>query len=311
VTIKMAPVRDGEVLDDEKKGWYYAEPNDPLYLMAKSGTPEPFNSTPMFEPFDMGNEAEPGSYDFPIVTPDGKEFTVTVRASTARPEARRSDVPGHPWPNTANPNRDGGWQPWGKHAGRNIGISLVRRGRELDLDSSWAIGYDPVERWWGLEVDFPPELDEIFGVTNNKQNATVFSSLSDFDWETEKDSDETAKVFRDRLKEFGDPREPLLGLAQFLRDTLKKMRRKLEQQTVGSRKNRKRHDGDVTSKATDAVKRRHEDGYSGTTDRLAEDATEAEKRQEQLTALTERHHLDEDTAESLVEEALENDWRVR
>jgi hypothetical protein len=311
VTIKMAPVRDGEVLEDEKKGWYYAEPNDPLYLMEKSGTPEPFNSRPMFEPFDMGNEGEPGVYAFPILTPDGTRHTVTVRASIARPEARRPNVSGHAWPDTANPNRDGGWQTWGKHAARNIGISLVRRGRELDLDSSWAIGYDPVERWWGVEVDFPPELDEIFGVTNNKQTATVFSSLSDFDWAAEMDSDETPKAFRDRLKEFGDPREPLLGLAQFLGDLLRKMRRKLQQQTIGSRKSRQRHDEDVTSKATDAVKRRHEDGHTGTTDRLAEEATEADKRQQQLAALTERHHVDEDTAQSLVDEALENDWRVR
>ncbi|MFI1132352.1 ATP-binding protein [Streptomyces althioticus] len=310
VTIKMAPVRDGKVLEG-KNGWYYAEPNDPLYLMEQSGTPAPFNNTPMFEPFDMGSEAEPGVYHFPIPTPDGKKYTVTVRASIARPEARRPDVPGHPWPDTANPNRDPGWQTWGKHAARNIGISLVRRGRELDLDSSWAIGYNPVERWWGVEVDFPPELDEIFGVTNNKQTATVFSSLSDFDWAAEMDPDETPKAFRDRLKEFGDPREPLLGLAQFLGELLKKMRRKLLQQTFGNRKGKKRHDQDVTSKATDAVKRRHEDGHTGTTDRLAQETTEAEKRQQQLTALTERHHVDEDTAQTLVDEALENDWRVR
>src|SRR5690606_37478308 len=165
----MAPVRDGKVLEGDN-GAYYAEPNDPLYLMAKTGTPAPFNSTPMFEPFHMGNEAEPGVYRYPV-TVDGTQHTVTVRASIARPEARRSDVSDHPWPDTANPNRDAGSQTWGQHARRNIGVSLVRKGRELDLDTSWAIGYNPVERWWGIEVDFPPELDEVFGVTNNKQTA--------------------------------------------------------------------------------------------------------------------------------------------
>ncbi|MFD5898555.1 ATP-binding protein [Streptomyces sp. NPDC060366] len=309
VDIKMAPVRDGKVLDGDN-GSYYAEPNDPLYLMEETGTPAPFSDTPMFEPFNMGNEDEPGVYDYPI-TVNGTRHTVKVRASIARPEARRHDVPGLPWPDTANPNREPGAQKWGQHARRNIGISLVRKGRELDLDTSWAIGYDPVERWWGVEVNFPPELDEVFGVTNNKQTAVVFSSLADFDWSAEKDADETPKEFKDRLAEFGDPRLPLIDLAHYLRDLLGKMRRKLKQQALGNRKSRKRHDDEVASKATDAVKRRQEDGHTGTTDRLAEEASEADKRQEQLTALTKQHHLDEDTAQSMVDEALEKDWRVR
>src|SRR5690606_32571005 len=102
VDIKMAPVRDGKVHGGDN-GAYYAEHNDHLYLMAKTGTPAPFNSTPMFEPFHMGNEAEPGVYRYPV-TVDGTQHTVTVRASIARPEARRSDVSDHPWPDTANPN---------------------------------------------------------------------------------------------------------------------------------------------------------------------------------------------------------------
>src|SRR5690606_18862738 len=172
------------------------------------------------EPFHMGNEAEPGVYRYPV-TVDGTQHTVTVRASIARPEARRSDVSDHPWPDTANPNRDAGSQTWGQHARRNIGVSLVRKGRELDLDTSWAIGYNPVERWWGIEVDFPPELDEVFGVTNNKQTAVVFSSLADFDWSAEQDPDETPKEFKDRLRELGDARLPLIDLAQYLKGLLK------------------------------------------------------------------------------------------
>lgn len=308
-TIKMAPVRDGKVLEGHN-GWYYAQPNDPLYLMPETGTPAPFDKTPMFEPYGMGNEDEPGVYHYPL-TVDGRKYTVKVRASIALPQARRPDVPEHPWPDTANPNRDGGHQVWGQHARRNVGISLVRKGRELDLDSSWAIGYDPVERWWGIEVDFPPELDEVFGVTNNKQTAVVFSSLADFNWSDEMDERETPKQFKDRLAEFGDPRLPLIDLAHHLKELLGKMRKKLKQQQLGARKSRKRHDDEVTSKATDAVKRRHEDGHTGTTDRLAEEKTDADKRQEQLSALTDRHHVDEDTAQSMVDEALEKDWRVR
>ena len=41
------------------------------------------------------------------------------------------------------------------------------------LDDGWCIGYDPRERWWGAEIEFPPTLDEVFGVPNNKQAATA------------------------------------------------------------------------------------------------------------------------------------------
>ncbi len=307
VDIRMAPVRDGAVIDGE----YYAAPNDPLYLMASTSTPKPFDEQPMFEPFNMGTEDQPGVAHFPI-TVDGKQHVVKVRASIARPEARRPDIEGQPWPESAKATKDAGAQPWGKHARHNIGISLVRHGRELDLDSSWAIGYDPVERWWGVEIDFPPALDDVFGVTNNKQTATIFSSLAHFDWRSEAEADETFKAFKDRLADLGDPRLRLIDLALYLETKLlPAIRRQLRQQTVGNRKTKKRHDDDVNAKATDAVKRRSEDGHTGKTDDLAEGATREDKRQEQFDALTQRHHLDEDTAQSLVDEALENDWRVR
>jgi hypothetical protein len=243
---------------------------------------------------------------------EGKKHNITVRASIARPEARRADVEGHPWPDGVSRTSDPGTLLWGKHASRNVGISLVRQGRELDLDSSWAIGYNPTERWWGIEVEFPPELDPIFGVTNNKQSATVFSSLAHFDWKAHAEAGESFKGFKERLAELGDPRLPLIDLVLYLEEKLlPAIRRQLKQQTVGTRKTKKRHDDDVASKATDAVKRRSEEGYTGKTDELDEGATPEAKRQEQVDALTQRHHLDEDTAQSMVEEALEKDLRAR
>ncbi|MFF9195907.1 ATP-binding protein [Streptomyces sp. NPDC014779] len=307
VGIRMAPVRDGKVTDGE----YYAVPNDPLYLMAHTSTPEPFSDKSMFMPFSMGSESEPGVTRFPVIH-EGKKHNITVRASIARPEARRADVDGHPWPDGISRTSDPGMLPWGKHASRNVGISLVRQGRELDLDSSWAIGYNPTERWWGIEVEFPPELDPIFGVTNNKQSATVFSSLAHFDWKAHAEAGESFKGFKERLAELGDPRLPLIDLVLYLEEKLlPAIRRQLKQQTVGTRKTKKRHDDDVASKATDAVKRRSEEGYTGKTDELDEGATPEAKRQEQVDALTQRHHLDEDTAQSMVEEALERDLRAR
>ena len=48
-------------------------------------------------------------------------------------------------------------------------FSFVRAGRELKLDHKGFFGFDPRIRWIGIEVRFGPELDEYFGVSNNKQ----------------------------------------------------------------------------------------------------------------------------------------------
>lgn len=89
------------------------------------------------------------------------------------------------------------------------------------------------------------------------------------------------------------------------------MRRKLRQQRVGSRKGKKRHEDEATARASDAVKRRREEGHTGKTDELDDQATPEQKRDEQVDALTQRHHVDKDIAETLVDEALAQDARVR
>ena len=42
--------------------------------------------------------------------------------------------------------------------------------------------YEPQERWWSVEVEFDPILDDIFGVVNNKQHAYGFVAGAGFDW---------------------------------------------------------------------------------------------------------------------------------
>ena len=55
--------------------------------------------------------------------------------------------------------------------GKNIGISFVREGREINLaGKGYVVGYEPRERWWGCEVQFEEKADNIFGITNNKQD---------------------------------------------------------------------------------------------------------------------------------------------
>lgn len=62
---------------------------------------------------------------------------------------------------------------------RGAPISVVRAGREIDR--GWILmgakrreNYDD---WWRCEIKFEPELDEMFGVTNNKQGVTPTHAL--------------------------------------------------------------------------------------------------------------------------------------
>ncbi|WP_432833077.1 ATP-binding protein [Dactylosporangium sp. CA-092794] len=140
-------------------------PNDPLYLLpadqstlefweqaAPEGEKEKYVPVTGIAPFTEHHN----SREFKIARPDGKgDSTVYARLSLARPEAR----PGR------NPGKD---THQGRHARDNAGISVVRAGRELVLEQT--LNEEATDRWWGVELSFSPDLDEIFGVTNNKQD---------------------------------------------------------------------------------------------------------------------------------------------
>jgi hypothetical protein len=255
VELRLVAIEDEAITLDRK-----ARANDPLYLMATSQTPAPFQDKPMFQRWGEADTEFEIDYE-------GHRHIVDVRMSWARPETVPAD--GTERGNTA----------YGKHAGRNIGLSIVRAGRELELDSSWAIGYDPRERWWGIEVEFPPELDEVFGVTNNKQAATIFSHMAHFEWEAEAERGEKYMDFKRRLQEEGDTRYLLIDVVDHIRQQLKQVRNRLHDQTKGRRAGERRHDDvSVEDTASTKWKERAAKGYRADTD----DVTYDEEAQERL-----------------------------
>lgn len=240
--IRLCAAEDGKVQEHDVRV------NDPLYLSAPSSTPAPFDKVPMFQQFGEQNQ----TFDIAF---HGGTHTVTVRASWAKKETLPED------------GTDRGTKDYGKHAAKNIGVSIVRAGRELDLDPSWTISYDPRERWWGMEVDFPPELDEIFGVTNNKQAATTFSHMVNFDWKTEAEPGESYVDFKRRLTEDGDHRVPLIEIVDYIENTLSAMRRGIEDQGKGRRGPGKRHDDtSVDDRASTKFKERADSGHTAPSD---------------------------------------------
>ena len=263
--------------------------NDPLYLMSNSSTPSPFDTKPMFQPW--GEENEVFSIDY-----DGATHKVIVRMSWACEET----VPGD--------KSDRGAKPYGKHAAKNIGLSIVREGRELDLDASWTNSYDPTERWWGVEVEFPSTLDEVFGVTNNKQSATILSHMAQFEWRAEADPDESLSEFRDRIKSDGDPRSLLLPIVDHIRRQIQEVRKRLSEQTKGRRTKQDRHDqSTVEDLATTKFLERAEQGYSTEAD-ITEFTEEDRKSFEQ--DLREDKHYSENVAEEIANATLTRKRKV-
>jgi hypothetical protein len=228
-----------------------AQPNDPGYLMKNTSCPAPFDKMPMFEPWEGEDKYEITS----TIKFRGKPHEVKVRFSYAKEEARP-------------PGRTPGSLPHGQHAAKNVGVSVVRIGRELELDQSWVIKYDPVERWWGIEIEFRPSLDELFGVPNNKQSARNFSELAKLEIESLLKGGRTISQVKAELEADEDPRAPLIEIAQKIDSQVKILRRLLEAQTKGFRSGLRRHEGPSAEKvATEATKERKQEGYRGESDK--------------------------------------------
>ena len=260
--------------------------NDPLYLMAPSSTPAPFDKTPMFQKW--------GEDSFEV-TWKKKTSKIHVQFSYARKETIPSD------------GKDRGHTDYGRHAGRNIGVSLMRAGRELILDSNWAIGYDPRERWWGCEVDFSPALDDIFGVTINKQAATLWSQFAQLEWISLAESGEhTSGAVIQRLREEGDPRGVLLEVAEYIRRQLTKIRDEIKNQTKG-RRSLQRHDGptdeDVASERINERAKEHPTPE----DKQNFGRSEAKQLEEDLVA---GKKYEEDVAKGIVKAVWERKLRL-
>lgn len=236
-----------------------ALPNDPGYLMSKTNCPPPFHDTPMFEPYG----GEHFEKKFKILF-QGETHELFVRLAVAKDEARNSENAGN--------------KPHGRHAKDNVGISIIRAGRELELDQSLVIQYDPRERWWGIEVEFPPSLDELMGVTNNKQSARNFSDVLSMVEEIKKmqsDDGKTILEIQEELIEEGDPRAPLIIVCDFIHKQIDNMRKLIKQQRSGSRTAQRYTNIDVEKKATSQTDKRKEMGFEGETDKDEENPPEA------------------------------------
>jgi hypothetical protein len=280
VTIRMATFDwnniAGGALNDRK-----AVANDPLYLMARSSTDAPYDLKPMFEPFPTQE-----SYEHRItVRFRGRDHNVYIRTSMATKEARLGTA---------------GNRSYGRHAQKNMGVSVVRAMRELELDANWAQHGDVRERWWGVEVEFSPGLDELFGVTNNKQNAHNFAQWAHYEVDELLLPGETITSLKQRLADDEDPSGPLLEVAQYVQSSINEMRKLIQAQNKNTRRGEKTRHGEgfqAEKEATAKTRERQAGGIVGRSD--AEEGKPEAERIQAIGAALEAQGLDPAEASTL------------
>lgn len=252
----------------------YVRPNDPLFLMEGTVAPAPYDEDPAFELF--GNEVLDVGFR-------GEKHQIVITASICKRETRLA----------------GGATPIGKQANKNIGISVVRAKRELELSRLFENTYDPRERWWGIEVSFEPALDEVFGVTNNKQAATEFRKM-DLSEDAEAEGLSRAE-YAEQLQLDNDPRLVMYEVSKTVDSMLSTMRKQVNRMRDGERNKKPGVEGggsSVEDIATRALRRRQlKLGETGVSDR-AENEPEPD-RTETLTEEIQQEGMDADTARGI------------
>lgn len=255
--IRMAAYNNGSCLFEE-----YIKPNDPLYLMSNTNTPKPFSENPGFKLY---------SEEIVPITYKGEKHAVSIKFSIADHKFRRNFAEFYGDRHYPNP----GSTPFGKHCGKNLGISVVRAGRELELNNSFNIQYDPTERWWGAEISFDAALDEVFGVTNNKQAATAFKQLTKEDLANEEDI--KPSEVKDHLDAEGDLRLHILELSESIYSKLTAIRSEIKKQREGQNAKNEANKTDAAEKAASQAATKTNGGKQGVSDKKSKNCLNKKK----------------------------------
>jgi hypothetical protein len=156
-----------------------------------------------------------------------------------------------------------------------------------------------------VEVEFPPALDEVFGVTNNKQSARNFAEIANLSYDDLLTEGKTISALKDEMIRDGDPHAYLLDVADYVRKQIKRMFDLVDQQLKNQRSREIRHDTtahDAEKEATEKTRERQAAGKRGESD-AGESKPVEERKTDIATSLTEQG-LSEDDAKEIAESAV-------
>ena len=200
--------------------------------------------------------------------------------------------------------KNAGLTDYGKHAKKNIGVSVMRAQRELTLSTSFDISKDPRNRWWGISVEFGPEFDDVLGVTNNKQDAENLATVAKQTWEDVCLEDETHVQAKERMKEENYPQYVCLEVASRVNKEISIAMKLIGKSTPGKKKGKKRHEDSPERRGTEATKERIEDtGKKTENDEVEEELTKEEKM-EKIQSFLENLEIDAGSVEETLGEII-------
>ena len=285
--------KDGKIEADEYHEWTLRA-NDPLYLDPDANANDP----PVNPAFDQAGETQTWVYNVTEPKTGAKsKQEVKFTTSFAKYETRA----GNDFDPKIALQAKGGAQPHGKHARKNMGLSIVREDRELELDDSWSQGKNVAyERWWGAELCFPKDMDHIFDVSNNKQHAQRLNEVrsKDMDYFRETD-DETDKQVKNRLKIEDYATWVCLDIRDKMKKTIDQIRDQLQASSIKKKKARNKRHKLAEEIASKRIRERRAQGITGESDK-----SRIANKEDRIAAL--RKELQEEGAdENLAEFLLE------
>ncbi len=269
-------------------------PNDPLFLMENnillgnlndvescSLRTRGENFVPVFEPF-VGIKHPDGVMPVEIKYFDRKEQAIKTGIVTLKFSVVKTCFYDQDHMTCLNP----GGSDLGKFVARLEGISVVRENREIDFGEFdfYSDKNSPQHRWWGCEISFGRELDQVFKVANNKQHVELLEIDS-----TEYEDDEVKPVW--------------LQLEQIITDTIANMKKR----NATVRKESRTPNASATNPAEEAITKADEEEAPVTTetDEIRQTKTEEELAESAKEILNERGN-EEPTSEDVEEILLQS-----
>lgn len=275
------------------------KPNDPMYLMVPSSTPNEWGKKAMFKkdyiPSKNGKDDDDikEAMERYVINYNGNDYTITAQYSLEKDELRTLE------------KKDAGRTPHGKHARKNMGVSILRADREITLDKSLVIDSEPRDRWWGAEIHIPPGLDQLVGLTNNKQEVSALSAiLKTIRLYDEDDSDKNE--LEDELSSNDDAMRNILNMCLAINARIRSMRRRIIMTRKGSRSST---GNTPEERASNVIDKEEEKGEHGKTPQVALNKSEKE-RFEELRDAFEEEGTDAEEAASHARKLIEEKLRV-
>lgn len=270
--------------------------NDPMYLLKKTSLPElpgNYKNEAFFEEVDQ----EVISIEYLDENGDFKRDDVTIKTSIVKSNIANKIL--------KSTSKSLGATNWGKHCSKNIGVSIVRANRELVLRDSFIPSdlRNYKGRFCGIEVSFPPSLDTVFGVTNNKQDAIKLIPYS-MGTIAEQAGFDTEAEYRRDLFENGDSLLEVFKVTDVISKHVKELERRLKEINVagkaekGSVKPSTASEG-AASKATQGSESRENHGH-----KAKEAVPDKLKKEDVVDHLTKEGGMSKEDAEEKAERLL-------